>query len=262
GAAGATDGGMLDASDAGEGGAADSGADASMDTSSADAAGAGGAPDAAPDISIDAAPDDATGTGADDAATDVLADATGTGGEDASDSATAVETGTEDAAVDAGSDAADSGTQSKVQTLKVYDTANETKWAVQTDFEIGVKPWGDRTFTVASFDAGDSGATLLGKDWIQTANASKLYNPDSGVLAEATITLNGIVNVYLIVDRRAITAINPTMNGWTITSFHMGIAESATTTRPFDVYVKMAQTGNVDLPIQNSNTLNYFVILE
>jgi hypothetical protein len=134
---------------------------------------------------------------------------------------------------------------------------------VTSDFEIGVLPWGDRTATVKSVDSVDAGAPdFLGKEWIQTSAASKNYNPDSGTLAQATITLNGTVNVYLVVDHRAIAAGHPDMTGWTNTGFHMIILEGANN-RTFDIYVKLAQTGNVDLPIQNYNgAFNYFVILE
>jgi hypothetical protein len=56
---------------------------------------------------------------------------------------------------------------------------------------------------------------------------------------------------------------DPNMTGWTDTAYNMTIFESSTKHRAFSIYVKMNQTGSVDLPIQNYNSaFNYFAIIE
>ncbi len=170
-----------------------------------------------------------------------------------------------DAAQSCGRDAsANDGAAGKILALTVYDTANAASWAVMTNFQIGPSApdiWLDWPNSyVESIDVG--APALLGKDWIRTLSKSKLY-VGTCPAAEAMITLNGTANVYLIIDDRATTSINPPMTGWVDTNSNMKIWETPTRSFPLSIWVKRNQTGDIYLPIQNYNdAYNYFVIVE
>jgi hypothetical protein len=160
-----------------------------------------------------------------------------------------------------------------VSSLVVYDTYNADKWAIMDNLEVNPPLMSDATdiwvdYAICYITSLDPGAPpLAGKEWIRTMSASKLYVPsaDAGVpYAEAKITLSRAANVYLIVDDRAIISVNPAANGWTDTAFNLHIWEKASTPdRPFSIFVKANQTGDVYLPIQNNNgAFNYFVVLQ
>jgi hypothetical protein len=123
----------------------------------------------------------------------------------------------------------------------------------------GAHPWPDfSTSYVDSVDAGIS-ANLLGKPWVQTRSASKLYNPSSAPLAEARLTLKVASTVYLVVDDRVPAS---AWSGWTDTGFNANVKEAGATNRTFSVLKKTNQTA-VDLPLQNFNgAFNYFVVVE
>jgi hypothetical protein len=198
----------------------------------------------------------------------------GTGGSppDASDapidSGVAPDVAAGDGLVDGGS--SDGATASKVAALVVYDTnaTNVALWAVKQDFQVGVHPWPDFAAAyVEALEPIDSGApSLLGREWIQTAVQSKNFFQlaDGGpAAAEATVKLSASANVYLIVDNRAVTYIQPATFGWTDTMHDVTIFESSANHRPFSIYVKTNQTGDVDLPIQHFNgAFNYFVVID
>jgi hypothetical protein len=160
-------------------------------------------------------------------------------------------------------------TGARISQVTVFDSTgtNAEGWAARTNFQVGsgssgAHPWPDfATSYVDSIDAGISG-NLLGKPWIQTMSASKLYNPSSAPLAEARVSFNAASNIYLIVDDRVPTA-TWSGTGWTDSTFNLVVKEAGTTNRTFSVWRKLNQVGSVDLPIQNFNSaFNYFVVVE
>ncbi len=201
---------------------------------------------------------------------DIVADSNGAGGSTAGTGGggTGGAAGSVDAADAPESGGRDGGTNDaiagKILLLTVYDTINAASWAIMTNFQIGPSApdiWLD--WPNSYVDSIDLGAQpLVGKEWIRTYSQSKLYvgtNP----AAEAKITLNGTANVYLIVDDRATTSVNPPITGWIDTTYNLRIWENATHSFPFSIWVKRNQTGEVYLPIQNyNNAYNYFAIVE
>jgi hypothetical protein len=245
------------------------------DTDAAEMDGADDAPAVDSSAGDDGGEDDSDAGGPDAGGSD--------GGEDSSDAIEAGEAGGPDASTDAGDAAvSDRGAidAGKILGLTVYDTGidpgtgqpNSSLWAIMPRFTgaapVWPPPWEKSYVKPTCSTVGpcwsDPGAPpLFGKPWIQTHTESKYYNPDAGPHAEAKITLNGTANVYLIVDRRATSYVNPSADGWSNTGYHMDVWETATRTFPFDIWVKMNQTGEILLPIQNfSGAYNYFVIVD
>jgi uncharacterized protein YjbI with pentapeptide repeats len=144
--------------------------------------------------------------------------------------------------------------------LTVYDSANAASWAVKSSFQIGsggAHPWPDYSSTyVGAWHS--SLNNLLGKTWIQTKSASKLYTGGP----EAAIGLTATSNVYLFIDDRWGTP--PSwMSGWTDTGYNVTIKENGSTDRAFSVFKKTGVSGSVSLPKIGANTaFNYFAIVE
>jgi hypothetical protein len=222
--------------------------------------------------------------GGEDGSADVGSDGRGSdGGEDSRDATDAGEAGEPDGSIDAADAAPSDGgvnDAGKILALTVYDTGidprtglpNSTYWSIMTSFTgaapVWPPPWEKSYVLSTCVTAGpcwsDPGAPpLLGKPWIQTHTESKKYNPDAGLRALAKFTLGGTANVYLIVDRRAESYVSPSADGWSNTGYHMDIWETATRSFPFDIWVKLNQTGDVLLPIQGfNNAYLYFVIVD
>jgi hypothetical protein len=148
----------------------------------------------------------------------------------------------------------------RIADLKVADTANAAGWSRQVDFQIGAggaHPWTDFADSfIASLDAG--AAFLKGAEWVRVSSESKNF---TGASSQATITLSGTSDVYLIVDDRWP---NPSFTtGWSRTGLNARVFES--NSRPslsFSIFKKAAQTGNVTLPIIGDNhAYNNFVIV-
>jgi hypothetical protein len=152
----------------------------------------------------------------------------------------------------------------KITKLVVHDTvaANVALWMLQTNFQIGPTmphAWGEAMWAgsyVKSMDT--AGSVFLGKQWISVATESKRYTGGP----EATITLAATSDVYLIVDDRWGTT-PAWLTGWTKTTIHLQIFESASNTFQFTAWKKTAPAGDVDLPkIGAANAYNYFVIVD
>jgi hypothetical protein len=149
---------------------------------------------------------------------------------------------------------------SKIDTLKVNDTANAGGWSAQKNFQIGtggVRPWSDWPNSyVSAMDAGAS--VLVGADWVKVAAESKKFNNGP----QATLTLKAAADVYLAVDDRW-GDMPAWLAGWTNTGIKIRVTESATKTFPFTLYVKKAQTGTIALPaINNNDGYDYFVVVK
>jgi hypothetical protein len=149
---------------------------------------------------------------------------------------------------------------SKIDSLKVNDTANAGGWSTQKNFQIGsagARPWSDRgTVYVMAMDAAANG--LLGADWIKVVTESKKYNGGP----QAAVTLKAAADVYLAVDDR--WGDKPAwLAGWTNTGWKMTVFDSATKSFPFTLYAKLGQTGTVTVPaINNNDAYNYFIVVK
>jgi hypothetical protein len=153
----------------------------------------------------------------------------------------------------------------KIAGLTVHDTMLAANWAIQRDFQIGTggaHPWTDYPSTyIASLDSAAN--FFLGNEWIRVDAQSKKFTAGP----QATIRLNGTADVYLLVDDR--WAADPDvgltwLTGWNNAGFKIQVFEiPGNQTRPFSVFRKTGQTGNVDLPkIGDSSAFNYFIIVD
>jgi hypothetical protein len=148
----------------------------------------------------------------------------------------------------------------RIAALTVNDTANASGWSRQLDFETGAAgahPWTDFAPSfIATLDP--AAAFLRGAEWVQVSSESKNFK---GAAQQATITLSGTSDVYLIVDDRWP---NPSFtSGWTSTGLTLRVFES--NSRPslsFTIFKKAAQRGAVALPIIGDNhAYNNFAIV-
>jgi glucose/arabinose dehydrogenase len=141
----------------------------------------------------------------------------------------------------------------------VSPNCNKDKWSIQSNFQVGVVPFGDRTYTIDS--VGNS--AILGGPWIRTAADSKNY-PTNPL---ATFTANGSF-VYLVIDDRWNgTTGRPawlTDAAFTDQGYNVVVRQSATATFPYSVWRKSITSGStVSLPAMGATTAPaYFVIVK
>jgi uncharacterized repeat protein (TIGR03806 family) len=135
--------------------------------------------------------------------------------------------------------------------------ANSLQWSIQTNFQVDVVAFGDRTVKVTAVPT--AGNTLLGKAWIRTAADSKNY---AGAPL-ATFTSGGS-SVYVAVDNRHNgTGTKPTWLDatWVDQGYDITITEG-TTARPYSVYRKTVMVGStVTLPTINSPTAPCYIVI-
>ena len=86
-----------------------------------------------------------------------------------------------------------SPTPLQVNNLVVNDSANAGNWSIQSNLQVGNTQYGDQPYTLASVPS-----TLLGADWIRTANASDAYTGTQ----IAHFTINVAATIYVAVDSR------------------------------------------------------------
>jgi hypothetical protein len=158
----------------------------------------------------------------------------------------------------------------KIAQLTVHDTdaAQAAGWSVQRDFQIGTggaHPWFDYPDTyIASLEA--AGNFFLGNEWIRVHAQSKKFTGGP----QATIRLNGTADVYLMVDDRWSTTtpkFSPPpswLAGWSNAGFKMVVFEiPGSQMRPFSIFRKTGQTGDVTTPpIGATTAFNYFIIVD
>jgi hypothetical protein len=151
----------------------------------------------------------------------------------------------------------------RIADLMVADAANAAGWSRQVDFQTGpsgAHPWSDYPDSyVATLEAGAE--VLRGAEWVRVSAASK--NFDGGGGSQATITLSGTSDVYLIVDDRWGSRISAFTAGWADTGTRLRVFESSS--RPalgFGIFRKAAQRGKVTLPNIGANTAydNFVVV--
>jgi hypothetical protein len=128
---------------------------------------------------------------------------------------------------------------------------------VQSNFQVGVTAFGDRTYTVDSVPG--AGSSLLGKPWVRTAADSKAY-PTTPL---ATFTITG-TSVILLVDNRLNSGTKPPFLDatWTDQGYDVVIRQSSTATFPYSVWKKTVTSGStVNLPAVNSTAAPCYIVL-
>ncbi len=150
-----------------------------------------------------------------------------------------------------------------ITSLVVHDSdpARAALWSIRSDLQPGISgahPWGDWPDTyILSVDP--AATFLLGNQWIAVAAESKKYTGGP----QATITMRGTLDLYMLVDDRWGTAPSWTA-GWTVSAGKMTIWESID--RPsltFGVYQRPASSGSLDLPQIGDNVgYNYIIVAE
>jgi hypothetical protein len=158
------------------------------------------------------------------------------------------------------------GSSPKIAGLIVNDTANAADWSIQGNLQAGTTttgshPWTDWPSTyLSAMDSGIS-ASLVGKEWIKVDSASKTYSGGP----QASITLNGTADVYLMIDDRWNAGARPSWldASWVDTGFAVTAWESATKpSLPLSVYRKAGASGTVTTPqIAASTAYNYFIVV-
>ncbi len=166
-----------------------------------------------------------------------------------------------DASTDVAIDAPDAENTPGIVNLVVHDTdpARAALWSIRSNFQVGISgahPWGDWPDTY--FLSADPAAGFLIEDeWIADAAESKWYTGGP----QATITLSGTLDLYMLVDDRWGPA--PTWTaGWSITGWKMTVWES--NNRPslsFSVYQRPGSSGSLDLPSIGTNIGYNYVVL-
>jgi glucose/arabinose dehydrogenase len=141
----------------------------------------------------------------------------------------------------------------------VAPNCNKDKWSIQSNFQVGAVPFGDRTYTIDSV----GGSAILGGPWIRTAADSKNFTGNP----LASFTANGSF-VYLVIDDRWNgTGTRPpwlTDAAFVDQGFNVVVRQSSTATFPYSVYRKPVTSGStVNLPPLGGTTAPaYFVIVK
>jgi hypothetical protein len=136
--------------------------------------------------------------------------------------------------------------------LQVADNANAPDWSVRNNLQVGDQVYGDRTYTFTAIPA-----TLVGSQWIRSANDSKAFTGNPLV----TFTLNAGADVYVALNNT--TAVPAWVDDtWTDTGTDITTRESATTTRTFSVFRKHFNAGTVSLGPWGAASSMYTVIVK
>ncbi|HEV2954472.1 MAG TPA: hypothetical protein VG015_10305, partial [Candidatus Dormibacteraeota bacterium] len=122
-----------------------------------------------------------------------------------------------------------------VTTLHVGDTANASKWSIQSNLQLGNPIFSDRTYTYKSIPS-----SLLGGSWIQPAAASK----SSTVNPLVTFRVGQSTTVEVAVDTR-LGRRSWMDSSWVDTSSQ--IIDSESTPTHFEVFKKSFSAGPVQL---------------
>ena len=139
-----------------------------------------------------------------------------------------------------------------ITNLQVADGANSADWSIQNNLQVGNLVYGDRTYTFTAIPA-----TLLGGQWVRTANDSKTFAGNPTV----TFSLSGTANVYIALNNSAPVPswIDDT---WTDTGTDVTTRESSTSTKTYSVFRKQFNAGTVSLGPWNSSTSMYTVVVK
>jgi len=130
--------------------------------------------------------------------------------------------------------------------LTVNDPANAANWSLQTNLQVGVQIYGDRTYTLATLPS-----ALVGAAWVRVANNSKTVTTDPLV----SFTISRAATVHVAVDTR--TGKRPWMDAsWSDSGTTLTDDESGTT-RTFEVYGKAFAAGTVSLGPNAANNDGY-----
>jgi hypothetical protein len=144
--------------------------------------------------------------------------------------------------------------------IDVADSANAGLYDIGENFDVGVKLYGDRAYTISSIPAGLS--QLRGNQFVRTANGSKMetINP------LLTVTLGTQSDVYVV---SCLGRLNWMDASWVDTGLTIQDLEG-TSNRTFNVYKKSSvPAGDLplgpDLDVNGQNTAGrgmYFVVVD
>jgi hypothetical protein len=133
---------------------------------------------------------------------------------------------------------------------------NNTQWSIQSGFQTGLQPFGDRMFTVELVGSND----LVGKPWLRTAADSKTFTGEP----LATFTLTG-TSVYLLVDDRHNVGTRPpwlTDTTWVDQGFDVVVRQTPSVTFAYSVWRKSFPSGSiVSLPHVGSNAAPGYIVV-
>lgn len=137
-----------------------------------------------------------------------------------------------------------------ISNLTVNDSSNEADWSVKTNIQSSNQQYGDRTFTFTTMPS-----SVVGCDWIRTANDSKMYTGNT--LVTFMVTKNA--DVY-VAHNDAITTKPSWLSGWSDTSEN--IVNSESPAKIFSVYKKnFASNSMVSLGSNGSTTEGMYTII-
>ncbi|HEX6705970.1 MAG TPA: PQQ-dependent sugar dehydrogenase [Albitalea sp.] len=143
-------------------------------------------------------------------------------------------------------------TQLAIGNLQVADGANAADWSVQGNLQVGNLVYGDRTYTFTAIPA-----SLLGAQWIRSANDSKAFTGNPLV----TFTISAGADVYIALNNS--TAIPSWVDdSWVDTGTDITTRESTTSTRTFSVFRKHFNAGTVSLGPWGATSSMYTVMVK
>lgn len=146
------------------------------------------------------------------------------------------------------------GTSVQLSGLTVADTANTTKWSLQTNLQVGAVQYGDRGYTLSTVPA-----SLVGSSWIETAMGSKAFTGNP----VATFTINQQATVYVAFDVR-VTALPSWIDStWTNTGLILTNNE-AVGYNTYTLYSKSFPAGTVSLGPNTATglaTVNMYTVI-
>lgn len=137
-----------------------------------------------------------------------------------------------------------------ITNLTVNDNVSAANWSVQTNIQTGDTQYGDRTYTLTSVPA-----SIVGSDWIRTANDSKTYTGT----ALASFKVTSAADVY-VAHNDSITPKPSWLSGWTNT----GEALKNNQNNTYSLYKKTFNSGSTVSLGDNGNasTAVYTIIVK
>ncbi|MCR5143443.1 MAG: family 43 glycosylhydrolase [Ruminococcus sp.] len=139
-----------------------------------------------------------------------------------------------------------------IKSLEVNDTANRSKWSVQSYLDNGMEVFGDRSFKFTFVPE-----QLKGAEWIRTSCDSKKYKSD-----EASFKAGADITAFVAVDTRAEGNLMPWLSGSGWTKTDLALVDDGDPIVTYNVYKKDVKKGEeVRLGAVNmSSAVNYVVM--
>lgn len=139
-----------------------------------------------------------------------------------------------------------------IKSLEVNDTANRSKWSVQSYLDNGMEVFGDRSFKFTFVPE-----QLKGAEWIRTSCDSKKFQSD-----EASFKAGADITAFVAVDTRAEGNLMPWLSGSGWTKTDLALVDDGDPIVTYNVYKKDVKNGEeVRLSAVNmSSAVNYVVM--